>query len=172
MPDMQEEEKRMSFKVLGIDPGISGAFVMLYDGDMEAREMPTCGPKDNDIDFQGVVDLLDDLGPDHIFLERAIPFAMGSKSAFEYGRGFRALEIAIQQCGIPCTYIEPAKWTKVMCDGIDAELKPKVRAAVAVRRLFPSLASRIPVGPKSKKLDEGVVDALLIAAYGKRILNQ
>lgn len=157
-------------KVLGIDPGLEGAFV-LYDGaKFESFKMPTkkIGKK-NEIIFDGVHALLHALlvehGPIPIFLERAVSFGMGSTGAFNYGRGFAALEIAIQLLEFPVTYIEPGKWTKEMHAGIDKNFKPKAKSLVAVGRLFPKLVNSLPRNTKGKLL-EGPVDALLIAGYG------
>lgn len=157
---------------LGIDPGISGAFV-LTDGSgfLKAWPMPlVVNGTDRTIDFDGVHELLTDLREDfsfHIFLERAIPMAMGSKGAFNYGRGFAALEIAIQLIGIPVTYVEPAKWAKYMHEGLSTDLRPKAKSMMAAKRLYPKLVRVLPTNTKGV-LQDGPIDALLIAGYGIR----
>lgn len=159
--------------IIGIDPGLSGGIVFLVGDYFFAHEMPVIeNGKNNDIDFHAFKKMLDRplLNP-HIFLERAVPMAQGSKSAFNYGRGFAALEIAIQLSGIPVTYVEPAKWAKVMHDGISSDLKPKAKSLIALQRLFPQYIDKIPQSPKSKKIHEGIMDATLIAGYGKRLLG-
>lgn len=153
-------------RILGIDPGKSGAFV-LHKGDaLDWAVMPLDGES---IDFKKIVDLIAGFSPDHIFLERAIPFAMGSKGAFNYGRGFAALEIAAQLASRPMTYVEPAKWTKEMFAGIDTRMKPKERGRIALKRLFPSLVDTLPTDKKGN-VHDGVQDALLIAEWGRRRL--
>lgn len=127
--------------------------------------------ENGDIDYQNFkVTLLNTLQPckTHIYLERAMPMAMGAKHAFNYGRGFAAIEIAIQELKIPVTYIEPRKWQKEMFQGIDSRLKPKEQSLIAVERLFPQYLDSIPKRPKGKYHD-GAVDALLIAEYGRRV---
>jgi hypothetical protein len=152
-------------RVIGVDPGKSGAFV-LWDGqDLNHFPMPL---KEKEIDFQGVVELVGKLKECHFFLERAYPGGMGVTAAFNYGRGFAAIEHAIQIHKIPVTYVEPSKWAKIMHEGIDAELKPKAKSRIAVERLFPVQVNNIP-RTKTGKFHEGVVDALLIAEYGRRI---
>lgn len=159
--------------ILGIDPGNEGAFV-LTDGDrITTYPMPLIvHGKIKEIDFNAVVAILKLMqtwpGGVHVYLERAIPFAMGSKHAFNYGRGFAALEIAVALARLPVTYVEPAKWTKVMHEGISNDLKPKMKSLIAVERLYPKLVKSLPITPKSKKLKDGFVDALLIAGYGLR----
>lgn len=157
---------------LGIDPGFSGAFV-LTDGDRFVKIWPmplVVNGADRMIDFDGVHELLDEMLKAyrfHIFLERAIPMAMGSKGAFNYGRGFAALEIAIELHKIPVTYVEPAKWAKYMHEGLSTDLRPKAKSMMAVKRLYPKLVSVLPTNTKGA-LQDGPIDALLIAGYGIR----
>lgn len=155
---------------LGIDPGQSGALVILDDGGViKSLCVMPLGP-DGQPSFSGIKGALDEakkFSPETL-LERAVSFGMGGLSAFNYGRGFAALEIALQELRMPYTLIEPRKWTKVMFQGIDSRLKPKEQALIAIDRLMPSEKSKIPVTPRSKKLHEGVIDATLIAEYGRR----
>lgn len=158
--------------ILGIDPGQSGAFVFRDNDSFVCRLMPLRHGDAKDIDFPEVRRLLDCVKSSmpslHVFLERSVAFGMGPTGAFNYGRGFAALELAIELAKLPVTYVESAKWTKVMHEGTPAEWKPKARSMLAVQRLFPELISVIPKAPKSKKLHEGVIDALLIAEFGRR----
>lgn len=162
-------------KVLGIDPGFGGAFVAMDGLDFfnsEAMPLETAG-KEKRIVFRSVIKLLKMFNlqkVEHIFLERAVPMAMGSKGAFNYGRGFETLVVAIEQCGIPMTMVEPSRWTKEMHEGISADLKPKAKSLIAVNRLYPRLVDRLPRKPKGA-LHDGPIDALLIAGYGLRRLK-
>lgn len=156
--------------VLGVDPGIQGHFVIFNGKGFESFKMPIRKiGKTNEIIFGDVHKLLFALKEKfeglHVYLERAVSFGMGSTGAFNYGRGFAALEIAIELIGMPVTYVEPGKWTKEMHQGIASDLKPKAKSLVAVRRLYPKLVQSIPTN-KNGKMDEGCVDALLIAGYG------
>lgn len=165
----------MGKHVMGIDPGLSGAFVLLPVGGkkMTVWKMPiTKTGKVVEISYPEVSEILRNAdamaeGDLHVFLERAVPFAMGTKSAFNYGRGFAALEIAIADLDIPFTLVEPGKWTKAMHAGIKGDLKPKAKSLIAVRRLFPKLVPGLSPN-RNGKPHEGVVDALLIAGYGLR----
>lgn len=159
--------------VLGIDPGLEGAFILTNgEGYTRAYFMPTTeNGKSRDIDFDGVRGTLSHLKslhfPFHTFLERAVPMAQGVKTAFNYGRGFEALCIAIQLLKLPVTLVEPQKWAKEMHQGISADLKPKAKSLIAAQRLFPSLVDALPKRPKGGYHD-GMIDALLIAGYGLR----
>lgn len=146
----------------------------MTDGDRFAKIWPmplvVIPGGDRTIDFDGVHALLYELLEKyrfHIFLERAIPMAMGSKGAFNYGRGFAALEIAIQLLRIPVTYVEPAKWAKYMHEGLSTDLRPKAKSLMAVKRLYPKLVGALPTNTKGTIMD-GPIDALLIAGYGIR----
>lgn len=158
-------------KIMGIDPGLTGAIVTLYPGGVSIDKMPirTTG-KDKEIDYDGLLSLLENIEPDHIFLEKAFPMAMGSKHAFNYGRGFAAIEIAIVTTKFPVTYVLPKEWTKIMHEGINADLKPKAKSIIAVKRLCPDLLADLPMNKKGA-LNDGPIDALLIARYGARQLG-
>ena len=157
--------------ILAIDPGLTGAFVHLnFIGGKRHffYDMPVIkNGKDREIDFAGVRKILSACRGAHVYLERAMPMAMGSKHAFNYGRGFAALEIAVSLSGLPVTYVEPQKWAKVMHAGISADLKPKAKSIIAVRRLFPQYIKYISKN-RNDKMHEGIVDALLIAGYALR----
>jgi hypothetical protein len=161
--------------VLGIDPGISGAFVLFDGREFASFAMPIQSDgKNKTIHFDGVHELLDAIhtkyGQPHVYLERAVPMAMGAKSAFNYGRGFEAITIAIQLIGFPFTLIEPQKWAKEMHEGISTDLRAKAKSLIACQRLYPKLYASLPKNTKGKTLD-GPIDALLIAAYGLRKLG-
>lgn len=154
-------------RILGIDPGNKGAFVLLNGEKVDYFAMPL---EPEGVSFLKVLSIIKGVSPGHVFLERAMPFAMGTKSAFTYGRGFAALEIAIKLSKSKVTYVEPSKWTKALFAGIDTRLKPKERGRIALERLFPHLLKKLPTDTKGF-VHEGVQDALLIAEYGRRLLE-
>jgi hypothetical protein len=156
--------------ILGIDPGLKGALVLFDGSTLKHWPMPVLtNGKEKEVSFDGIHELLWDVYGEHwdmhIYLERAVAFAMGAKGAFNYGRGYAALEIAIGLLQIPVTYIEPSKWTKVIHAGISADLKPKAKSLIALKRLYPQMVDRLP-RTKNGALHDGPVDAFLIAAYG------
>lgn len=156
---------------LGIDPGQQGGFVCLSDKGSPrlTEEMPLISKTDKNIDFERVQKILS-LIPDNtqIYLERALALAMGSTHAFNYGRGFAALEIAIKLRGLPVTYVHPSKWTRVIHEGTNAKFQPKDRSVVAFQRLFPKNWDLIPKSPRSKKPHMGILEAWLLAEFGRR----
>lgn len=157
--------------VIAIDPGIQGAFCLITPTGVTFRKMPIqVSGKNRDVDFSAVLEILaefDQKVETHLFLERAKPIAMGSAHAFNYGRGFAALEIAIRISEIPVTYVEPHVWMKEIFEGLSPDLKPKSKAQIAVRRLCPAYLSAVEKN-RNGKLHEGMVDALLIGEYGRR----
>ena len=157
-------------KIIAIDPGLTGAIIFLDGEKFETFSMPL--QENKDVDFDGVRAILGKFPGAHVMLERAMPLAMGAKHAFNYGRAFMALELAVKLSGLAVTYVEPSKWVKLMHEGISKDLKPKAKSLIAVQRLFPNLIEKIPKTPKSGKLHEGVVDALLIAGFGARTLER
>jgi len=157
--------------VMGIDPGLEGAFVTLEGSKLLNFSKMPLGHDEKGIDFAAVCRLLNDFKPDHIYLERAVAFRQGVTSAFNYGKGVAAIEIAIQLSAIPCTQVMPAKWTKFIHQGIKADLEPKVKSAIALERLRPKFKDLIPKGIRSGKYHDGILDALLIALYGQHQLT-
>jgi hypothetical protein len=174
---MSKKSAKGQLRILAIDPGHNGAFVW-WDGERvryEATPLRDPTAKVKEVDFEKICVFLKDR-PDHIYLERANSFGMGMKAAFNYGRGFGAIEIAIRLAQIPVTLVEPGKWVKEMTEGVDANLKPKVRAWLAFQRLFPQLIGQVPRTKVTKRNKEGVphdgvVDAQLMAEFGRRKLG-
>lgn len=160
---------------VGVDPGLSGAIVVTNGKDfIRYWPMPLFNlGKVKEVSFAKVLEIFQRIKKDypgiHVFLERAIPFAMGSKGAFNYGRGFETLQIALKLATLPCTLVEPGKWTRIMHQGIQSDLKPKAKSLAALHRLYPQLVGKIPEKPKN--IFEGVIDGLLIAGYGIRSFN-
>lgn len=168
---------KKSLKILGIDPGIKGAFILYDGGSIKIEMMPvfvTGKGKDKieEVNFGRVVEILETWEYDYVFCERAKPMAMGSKYAFNYGRYYAALQIAIESCFCKATFVDPSVWAKEMHKGLDTNLKAKAKSLMAVNKLFPNLVAKLPMSPRSKKLHDGPIDALLIAAYGYEKLTK
>lgn len=154
-------------EVLAIDPGNEGAFVYLNrDGEFEFEKMPVkVTGKFKEVEFEAVLEILKRYKQKTVYLERAKPLAMGATHAFNYGRSFAAIEIAIRVSENPVVYVESHTWAKKMHAGISKDLRPKAKSVLAVERLFRMHLKKIPRSPKAQTLHEGVVDALLIAGY-------
>lgn len=155
--------------IVGIDPGQTGAIVFANDRIFQPYRMPVM--EDGSIDFIALVRIFKKHSKiEHVYLERAVAFRMGVTSAFNYGRGFAALEHCIQAYRYPVAYVMPRTWTKKMHSGIKASLDPKEKSAIAIKRLYPHWVKMIPTN-RNGKMHEGMMDAALIAGYGMRVIG-
>jgi crossover junction endodeoxyribonuclease RuvC len=155
-------------RILGIDPGASGALVLLSTdtGSLEIYDMPTVEIKRGQRNVRQVnagmlVDIIKQAKPDAAFVEsvHAMP-GQGVSSMFAFGRALGLLEGALAGLGVPFTLIPPREWTAAMRvkGGKDGS-----RSRVA--DLFPSFAKEF-----ARVKDDGRADAALIAAYGAKSL--
>lgn len=154
-------------RILGVDPGASGALVVL-DTQHEALtvfDMPTVEIKRGtrmvrQVSAQLVTDLLDCQKIDHAYVEKvgAMP-GQGVASMFAFGRASGVIEGVLAALRIPTTYVTPQEWQKAMriVDGKDGS---RNRAA----QLWPA-----QTGYFARKKDDGRSDAALIAAYGAKL---
>jgi crossover junction endodeoxyribonuclease RuvC len=158
---------------LGIDPGQSGGLVLLGPkGAICDREVMPVDPA-GDLNRMAFINMLtewqswDQL---HIFLERIISFGLSAKGALTFGRQLGMIEQIIWERQLPVTFVEPSKWTKEIHQGIDSNLKSKAKSEIAATRLFPGVNFRAT--ERSKKNHDGLIDAALIAEYGRRITQR
>lgn len=164
--------------LIGFDPGLSGGIAVLSHSGLilHYQKMPVKpvfedGQKTGKriIDIAQVAAILHKFSPDHVFIERvhAMP-KQGVTSTFTFGMGYGmilglclALEAVMQTQLIP-----PQRWQKFMyanLSGVD-ELEPKARAMARFGELWPSLLEQ-------NVTHDGIIDAMLIAEYGRRNLN-
>ena len=153
-------------KIIGIDPGKKGALVILDGENVILHQMPE--------DANSIVLILAEYTTDsHVFLEKAQAMSIGGNkqgvsSMFNYGVGFGTILGILAALKIPHTLVHPKTWCKVMHAGTTAD-DAKARSLEAARRLFPSVQL---IRPRCTKPDEGFIDAVLIAEYGRRCLKE
>lgn len=157
---------------VGIDPGNTGALVVLEDGEVEFHDTPTYRDgKKTRIDAAGCAALLRDLKydclPDSgkrlmVTIERvgARPNE-GVSSMFTFGHGYGIWIGALAALEIPYQLVTPQAWKKVMMPGAPHD---KDASRIVARRLFPTQTEE----GLSRKKDHGRADALLMAEYGRR----
>jgi len=170
--------------IIGIDPGKDGAIAVLWaGGGIDASVTPTLKigkGKSNkrDYDLVAMRDLLDAVryaGDCHVFLERAQAMRrpgkvkQGTASSFATGRGFGIWEGLVAGLQMPVTIVAPRTWQAIILRDIPGE-NPKGRALVAARRLFPK--TTFLKTSQCKKPHDGLVDAALIARFGKMRFSQ
>jgi crossover junction endodeoxyribonuclease RuvC len=153
--------------VLGVDPGLSGGLAIVNDRGLIMDPMPTCG---DGIDANALRRWLEvhkhEIEIAYVERAQAMP-KQGVTSVFQYGRGFGILEATLAAVGIPVELVAPVVWAKAMHAGLSGETKAK--SVVAAGKLFPAYDFRISV--KAKKPHLGMVEAALLAEYGRRKLR-
>jgi hypothetical protein len=176
--------------IIGIDVGKNGAMVMIDEkGEVtEIYTMPLFG-KDY-YDWIEIANILSDEKDEHVFIENVHAiYGASAGSTFTFGGGFHGIIAVVSTLQKPYTLVQPKEWQKVAYQGIHEIRKPPIRitkgknigkmkkgpkdtkamSLVAAKRLFPNVDLR--ASERCKKPHEGIVDALLIAEYGRRLLN-
>ena len=158
-------------RVIGIDPGISGA-IAAYDGsNVYVEDVPTLSIKKtkgkgekNVINMAGLADLFNFMfaGADHAYIERvgAMP-GQGVTSMFNFGKAAGTLEMGLAMMQVPYTVISPVEWKAKMGLNNDGE-KSRMRAL----QLFPRQAAYF-----QRKMDHNRAEAGLLAWYGYQIIT-
>ncbi len=166
--------KKKQLKILAVDPGEKGYFI-LYDGDKILRknpmpmiEHPIVGKQ---VDHSQVLEILETWDFTHLICERSKPMGQGMKQAFNYGRYFESLLICFDLAFVSPHLVDPSVWAKVMHKDVDGNYKAKAKSIMVAEQRFPQIVNTLPRGPKNKKLLDGPIDALLIAAYYHEILT-
>lgn len=184
--------------IVGCDPGKDGAIVCLEDGKVTDKwVMPTIG-KEIDIHELDLI-IKQCSSPDtHCIIENVHAMGrVGAGTTFAFGRAKGLLEMAVVANGLAFTLVAPKEWQKEMWKGVKEQRKPpkkltkkelkakeagekvrtpnpkgaidtKAMSLVAVRRLFPKVDLR--GSEESTKPHDGIIDAILMAEYGRRLL--
>ncbi|MEH3580954.1 crossover junction endodeoxyribonuclease RuvC [Enterobacter cloacae] len=147
--------------ILGIDPGCSGALVLVTEqgGYIYHLAMPTIkvGTKSR-VNGAAVAAWLRQYGITHAYLEQvgAMP-GQGTASMFTFGHAAGVAEGILQGLNIPYTLVTPQAWKKsaglIGCD--------KDAARSRAIQLYPELRAL-----DAKAKGQAIADALLIARFG------
>jgi hypothetical protein len=142
-------------RILGIDPGKTGAWCLLDTLENSAEAGRLKWTEDGIFDLGNI-----DRFWDYVIIEKvkAIPHKMGASSAFTFGMGYGQLLYAFSNYGT--TLVSPKTWQSVCLTGIDTDLNPKLRSQAGFARLNPEL--------KTLKIDHNITDAFHLANYGVR----
>lgn len=178
----------MEYRFIGIDPGKTGHIVVLNltGGIIEHIPFPLVG-KEYDKQlmaqfFKGYADLhhKEDNFKVHAVLEDVHTTQMGGKSSnFDFGRAKGLLEMALMSLEIPHTMVQPKAWQKWMWQGAKTQYKQgakkktvdtKATSLLAAKMLKPDQEWRVigKTGKPTTKIDDGLVDAYLMAEYCRR----
>jgi len=148
-------------RVLGIDPGLGGAFALIDTGlkfllvaDMPIKPLSK-GKKA--ICAASCADIISAYDPDLALVERVHAMkGQGVSSCFNFGTGYGVLQGALSALHVPYHLITPQEWKKYHRLGPD---KGASRGAAA--RLFPEQAELF-----SRVRDDGRAEAALLALFG------
>lgn len=172
--------------IMAVDPGKDGGvcFLDIETNKPELFTIPRFTNKEVDlINLNEIITAFDhDANIIHCILENTHSiFGTGARSNFQFGWINGVLEMAIAANNIPYTKVNPKEWQKVAWQGVepvkistgkktkDGNLKyktdTKATSLVAANRLFPN-ESFLPT-ERSKKPHDGLIDAALMAWYGK-----
>lgn len=167
---------------IGIDPGKSGAIVAIrsHNKDVTTYKMPMLDKKNYNMAY--LLQVLKSLKTEEdnpiIILEDVHSvFGTSSRSNFQFGFGVGVVEMAIVASKLPFVKVQPKQWQKLCLQGVGILYKGKTTAGkdkvdtkgmatVAATRLFPD--NLLHFGGKASKPHDGLVDALLLANYGKQ----
>jgi crossover junction endodeoxyribonuclease RuvC len=147
-------------RVIGIDPGATGALVMLEDGNpIEWMDMPIMKVGSaTRVNAAVVSDFMRDSLCEHVYVEQvgAMP-GQGVSSMFNFGHSTGTIMGVLGAMGIPHTLVTPQAWKK--SQGLIGTDKDGARARA------------IQLWPRWRELDkkgkgQALADAALIARHG------
>ena len=148
--------------IIGIDPGQKGAICVYGETIVLLPMSASCHELCEILRLYNSPNV-------HVFVEKAQAMPKnGAVGMFRYGQGFGEILGALIALRMTHTLVQPRTWTKVMHQGTRAET-PKSRSLEAAWRLFPDVD--FMRSARCKNPDEGFIDALLIAEYGRRSLG-
>jgi len=152
-------------RIIGIDPGLSGAIAILEDGKIkELFDMPVMpdGKKNKrQLNSALLVKLIkqniESLENTIMIVEQvnAMP-GQGVTSMFNFGQTFGAIKGICAAIGLPIFFVRPAKWKK----HFELINSSKDASRTKAIEMYPSFSEQL-----SKKKDVNKSDAILIARY-------
>ena len=152
-------------KIIGIDPGLSGAIAVLEDIKvLNLFEMPVMaeGKKNKrQLNSAQLVNIIreNSIGEEEIVVVveqvNAMP-GQGVTSMFNFGQTFGAIKGVCAALNLPIFFVRPSKWKKYF----ELINSSKDSSRTKVIEMYPSLSSQL-----AKKKDVNKSDAILIARY-------
>jgi crossover junction endodeoxyribonuclease RuvC len=155
-------------RILGIDPGLSGALALVEDGRLV--ELVDIEASDSRINAAHLASLVQRWSPDFAVCEvvTARP-GQGVTSMFTFGHGLGTITAVLSTLGIPHLLIRPQAWQSHF--GIEASSKDKTEHKREIADRAEALYPGAPLyGPKGG-LRDGRSDALLLAHYAHEHLS-
>lgn len=162
--------------LLGIDPGLNGGIAVMDDAGnlLHYCKMPIkqervlTGKKQKKIrrmiDVTSIAAIMAQFEPSNIFIERATARpGQGVVSMFTFGMGYgMILGLCMAMEGAICTdVVTPQKWQGKVLAGLEHIEDTKLRALAKFQELYPEIDTT----------HDGIVDAVMIAEYGRQMLQ-
>jgi len=167
--------------ILGVDPGTHGAIAAVgLDGRaLFACGSPTVPGSDKTPDVTAMAGIVRDLitrGAVAMYLEdvpRQIHLPGGGRASATVLREsvarWAGIAAGLSAAGLvlPVELVTPARWQRVMHAGTPGDLPRKARSILAARAIW-GTAANLRRTPRSRKDDDGLAEALLLAEFGRR----
>jgi hypothetical protein len=169
--------------ILGVDPGLRGALVLLSPEGrvLQKHVMPV--REEGGLDLQGLGRLLSRVceqtqialleRPNGTMMTRGKgPFA-GNRSVaseFNFGKTCGQIEGMLAAFQIPYVLVAPVSWSSALYKGQDRKLPSWHKALVCAERFFPIEDFR--ASTRAQKPHDGIVDAALLATFGRMALER
>lgn len=154
--------------ILGIDPGITGGIAIISDHGIMLEPMPLT--EKGEVDAEKLWHLIPFNEIKCAYVEE--PFAMpkaGAASMLKFGMTVGIVHGVLACCdGMPFVRVRPQEWQKNIYRDCPKKLKGKERSVWSFERIFPGLDA---IAPGCRKLHMGMVEAALIAHYGRRLMG-
>lgn len=162
----------MAAPILGIDPGLDGAAVLLVAGAPTFFDTPTVtigrGRSTKrayaEQQMAQIVRQATSMNPGlKVVIEsvHSMP-GQGVRSVFTFGEGFGLWRGILAACEVPFELVSPQRWKAGLLDGTG---KDKDASRLRAMQLYPAATEWL-----KRKKDNGRADALLIAEWGRRSL--
>lgn len=149
-------------RVLGVDPGVSGAMAMLDTamGGLYMADMPAPRVKGRRQINEGALgELIRVIEPDFAWIERVHSMPkQGVTSSFSFGLSYGLVRGILAALEVPTQLVTPQEWKRMFRVGAD-----KNEARIVACRIFPSAAGRFT--------NDGRAEAALIALFGMQQLD-
>ena len=163
-------------RVVGIDPGLTGGLVALTPSGtpINYRQIPR--RPDGFIHLEMLRIYLKDYHEQesYFWLEKVWSRpGEGAASSHKFGRVFGVLEGILVGLQADYSLVPPTTWCKelhkgIVCTNLTQPMKAKDKSRIALQTLFPN--ADFPRGPRNGKVKDGIMDAALIAEYGRRVI--
>lgn len=154
--------------ILGIDPGKTGAMVLMNnEGEIIFKKIF------DKLSFFQVSDAIKDIKDQYgyeeirVYKESFASYGIDGRVSFVVGYQHGIIDTACRDAQLNVIDVTPQAWVKYIYNGEKSDLKPKERNKKKAIELF---GLQMMKASKSRKVPHlGIVDAALIAEFGRRI---